>query len=125
MQIGGSAASDHEKRFKAWKQKRADEAAGIDPKKKRKRRKPKDTKTKIPADHPLAYLFDWFRDIRYATGNSGFGHVPIPHTEILAYRELHQLDMDTFDVDTLRRLDWLWLKCRPEKPDPKGDGGRQ
>lgn len=35
---------------------------------------------------------------------------PISHGEILAYRELYRLDMDAFDVDTLRRLDALWLK---------------
>ena len=64
-------------------------------------------KVKPPPD--LAYLLGWYNDIR-AGQSSGMSHNPLSHTEILAYRDLFDMDMDAFDVDTLRRLDALWLK---------------
>lgn len=62
----------------------------------------------------LKYLLRWYDDIR--TGQSaGMSHNPISHQEIWSYRELYGMDMDAFDVDTLRRLDALWLSCLPKE----------
>ena len=43
------------------------------------------------------------------------GHQAVPYSEILAFRTVYDLDLDAFDVDTLRRLDAVWLKSRPKR----------
>lgn len=66
----------------------------------------------------LAYLLDWYTEIR-AGMDTTMGYKPVPPSEIGWYRELHGLDLDTLDADTIRRLDVVWLKTRPKPVDPK------
>lgn len=63
----------------------------------------------------LAYLLDWYDDLR-AANPVGMTVNPIPHSEIKDYRDLYDLPMDAFDVQTLRALDGVWLKCLPKHP---------
>jgi len=61
----------------------------------------------------LGYLIVWYDDIRGGMPTS-MGVNALSHSEIFAYRELHTMQMDSFDVDTLRRLDGVWLSCIPK-----------
>lgn len=70
---------------------------------------------KLPPPPPeFAYLLLWYWELRGANGR-GWRFEPIPHTEILAYRDLHGLSMDGFDVGCLRRLDAIWQEVQPEQ----------
>jgi hypothetical protein len=70
-------------------------------------------------------LVDWYFELRSANP-AGFGHhQPLTYSEILAFKTVYELDLDAFDVDTLRRLDALWLKLRPKRDDSRAPGGSQ
>lgn len=66
------------------------------------------------AAHPLGYLVEWYILIRGGAAN-GFGYQPISYGEIEAFGRLMDLGLDTFDVETLRRLDAVWLRSRPKR----------
>jgi hypothetical protein len=66
------------------------------------------------AAHPLGYMLDWYILIR-GGAQSGMGHQPISYGEILAFDALMGVGLDTFDVETLRRLDAVWLRSRPKR----------
>lgn len=68
------------------------------------------------APKEFAYILRWYDDIR-AGQEAAMGHNRLSHQEIIAYRDLYGFDMDPFDLDTLRRLDDVWLSCQPK------DGG--
>jgi hypothetical protein len=48
------------------------------------------------------------------------GHGRLTHSEILAFSQNYRLDLDEFDAETLIRLDWTWLRCRPQQQTRKG-----
>lgn len=73
---------------------------------------------KTAKGHPLAYLLDWYMLLRSGVP-AGFGHQPASWQDIQALDRVFDLELDAFDTETLRRLDVIWLKCRPTK-DQKG-----
>lgn len=99
----GDTLSDHEQRLR-WQA-----SGGKLPKRpRRQKRAPK------PPNHPLWYLVEWYQQIRAGIPGE-MNYRPIPPSEIVALRDLYRFDLDAFDADTLRRLDTLWLKCRPKR----------
>lgn len=50
-----------------------------------------------------------------ASNPAGMGHQAVSYSEILAFRTLYGIELDAFDLDTLRRLDALWLMLRPKQ----------
>lgn len=115
--MGGSTVSDHEKRAARWHAARAKERGEAPP------RKSKRIAAALTKTHPLRYIFDWYLELRSAQGGGGMGVNPLSNTEILSYRTLYEIPMDVFDLDTLRRIDWVWLQYRRERDEadkPKG-----
>ncbi len=104
QEIGGASASVHLKRLAKFGGKWAKLAE-------RSQRRQKDP----PPE--LAYLAVWYEELR-AGMPRGMHHEPLSHAEIYAYRELYGLEMDAFDIETLRVVDTIWRKCLP-KPDEK------
>jgi hypothetical protein len=111
MQIAGGKVSDHIIRLDRWK---AEQAGKVY----RKPRNPGGAKLR----HALAYLVYWYEDLRSANPR-GWRVEPIPFSEIRAFNDLYGMDMDAFDIDTLRKLDVVWLNCLP-KDDTEGKGKR-
>lgn len=75
---------------------------------------------KLPDPPPeVAHILLWYRELR-AANPRGWRFEPVPYSEIMAYRDLHVLSMDTFDVAMLRRLDGIWQEVQPEPEKPKG-----
>jgi len=85
-------------------------------------KRPPRAKRAAVAPEELAYLLIWYDSIRSGMPR-GMEVEPISHCEIKAFRDLHSLDMDSFDVQMLRRLDGEWFKCLPKRentpPAPK------
>lgn len=111
--------SDHAKRLEFWKEKKAAIAKGLPPPVWRPGVKSKTAvaRNKVLEGLDLLYLLTWYEEIRRAN-QVGLGVNPIPFTEILAYMTLYRIDWDGFDVETLRELDDVWVKCLP-KHEPK------
>lgn len=115
--------SEHEKRLKLFKEREAALAKGLpwppklDPASVRKRAAAKKRKAAKVVEIPLEYLLVYYEEIRQANP-TGFSVQPIPFTEILAYVTLYRIPWDAFDIETIRRLDVVWLNCLP-KHDPK------
>lgn len=65
------------------------------------------------------HLMKWYDELRGANPH-GMHFEPITHSEILAYKTLHDLPMDSFDVEMLRRLDVVWMNAQPKPEKPKG-----
>lgn len=45
---------------------------------------------------------------------------PLSHQEILAFQTLHKLEMESFDITMLQRLDGIWFASLPKKEPPPG-----
>jgi hypothetical protein len=109
--------ADHEKRLQRFNERQALIAKGLPVPKYGlpiPKRKPKPKKE---PDFPLIYLLVYYEELRQANP-VGFTVQPLSFTEILAYMTLYKVPYDAFDIETIRRLDVVWLKCLP-KHDPK------
>lgn len=63
-------------------------------------------------------MLQWYEELR-GSNSRGWHFEPISYSEILAYKTLHELEMDGIDVSLLIVLDGLWMKTQP-KPKTKG-----
>jgi hypothetical protein len=72
-------------------------------------------------DHPLDYLIDWYDRVRNRTAR-GLTTNPILFSEIGWFLRLYRHSYDDFDIDTLEKLDAVWLNSLPKssQPDKKG-----
>lgn len=68
----------------------------------------------VKVDHELGYLVDWYERLRRQTPR-GMAQNPILYSEILAFTALYGLDVDALDIDTLEKLDAVWLNCLPKR----------
>lgn len=112
--------ADHEKRLHRFNERQALIAKGVAvPKYGLPKPKTKPRPKKTP-EIPLLYLLVYYEELRQANP-IGFSVQPVSFGEILAYMTLFRIDYDAFDIETIRRLDVVWLKCLP-KHDPKDKG---
>ena len=65
-------------------------------------------------DHPLGHLVDWYERLRRQNPR-GLDLNPIAYSEIWAFRDLYDHEMDAFDIDTLEKLDAVWLNSLPKR----------
>ncbi len=75
-------------------------------------------KRRKPVDNELVHLLDIYDDLRIANP-IGMSMQSIPYSEIESYNRLMRTGLDPFDIDTLRRLDALWLQSLPKDPPSK------
>lgn len=66
----------------------------------------------------LAYILTWYDELRAQNAN-GWRFEPVGYEAILAYRALHDLEMDSDDVSLLVVIDVIW---RNSQPKPKTGG---
>lgn len=77
---------------------------------------------KVKPPEELAHTLVWYSEMR--RGNPrGFQYEPISHQEILAYRDLHGLEMTSFDLSLIYMLDGVWMKAQPKSDDKPPPGG--
>lgn len=105
QQVMGSDFSAHRERLERWKARQAGRAYVPS----------KNTSNRIGANHELAYLILWYEELRAANQRDFGTPLPISFSEIQAYRDLFHVDMDAFDIETLRRLDVVWLNSQPKQ----------
>jgi hypothetical protein len=66
-------------------------------------------------------LWEWFWELRWASGSSGPGARPISHGEIKAWAELQGLELNPWEVHTLRAMDQTFLNfLAAARPRRKG-----
>ncbi len=59
----------------------------------------------------LQFIWIGFIELSNARGSSGMGGVcPITFTEIYCWQQLSGVELEPWEVNTLRRIDELWLK---------------
>jgi hypothetical protein len=104
QKVMGSDFSAHRERLERWKARQAGRAYRAPPRGNR-----------IGIGHELAYLLLWYEELRAANQRDFGTPLPISFSEIQAYRELYELEMDAFDIETLRRLDVVWLNSQPKQ----------
>lgn len=68
----------------------------------------------VVTDHPLGHLVDWYERLRRRS-SMVMGASPVPYAEILAFRDLYGHEMDAIDIDTLEKLDAVWLNSLPKR----------
>ena len=68
---------------------------------------------------PLDYLIDWYERIR-GRNPVGMATNPILYGEIGEMLRLYRItDWDNLDIDTLEKLDAVWLNSQEKTPRPK------
>jgi hypothetical protein len=65
----------------------------------------------------LAYLLEWYYLLRSGVQAGFGGYQNFSWVDLDAFARRFDLEVDTFDAETLRRLDVIWLKSRPRKGD--------
>lgn len=69
--------------------------------------------------HDWAYLVRWYEELRRHTPR-GMALEPISFLAIQAYRDLFQLDMEPWEVDTLMKIDMMWFSSIPKDAEKPG-----
>lgn len=91
---------------------------------------------KQPEPGPLVYLLDIFRDLsaarNYLVASNGVSSILLPqaisYTELRAYREVMELDVDALEAEVIRILDIAFLeetsavREKQERQKPKDQG---
>lgn len=80
---------------------------------------------KVKPPPEFAYILIWHGEIR-RQALRGFHFEPLQLSEIEAYKNLFQLDVDPFDVAMILEIDQLWQAAQPKpgKDDKTGDKKR-
>jgi hypothetical protein len=66
----------------------------------------------LPPD--LRYLWDYFLEISFSRRNYGWGVTPLSYSEIYAWRKLRGIRLDAWELDTLVRIDAVFLTVEAE-----------
>lgn len=76
----------------------------------------------IDVPDEFAHVFRWYVELRQQCAR-GFQFEPVQYSEILAYREAHELHahMGSFEIGLLTDLDTLWRKVQPKPDTPTND----
>jgi hypothetical protein len=66
-------------------------------------------------EHPMGHLVEWYERLRRRATPTMVGHVPVTFSEMLAFRDLYGHELDAIDIDTLEKLDTVWLNSLPKR----------
>ena len=60
------------------------------------------------------YLWFWFTELNVSRSSNGFGPNPINYLEIQAWNELTMNDISPWEVETIKRMDTVFLEFQRE-----------
>jgi hypothetical protein len=59
----------------------------------------------IPYDTRVAYILDWFWSLDSGRDGNGFGPNKLRYSEIVAWSNLHGIELAPWEVDMIKELD--------------------
>lgn len=58
----------------------------------------------------VTYVFDWFLDLQAGRQYTSFGPVPFSWTDIKSWAELKNIDLMSWEVDVIKKIDMLFIR---------------